>query len=161
MLSFFYCRRVLMRFEPTASFRPRLRPPYVDWRAVDARHGRVLVSQLSVVPREESFGVWCPVTGEVRVLPMPRFQYAHWNAAVLCAAAGYDHLDCGCGPFLVVFVGTDEAEELTSVYVYSSEDSAWSELTSVQHIGGIGINERPVFLWGMRCTLHLNCLQES
>jgi hypothetical protein len=64
------------------------------------------------------------------------------------AAAGCDHLDCGCGPFLVVFVGTDEAEELTSVCVYASEDSAWSELTSVQHIGGISINERPSVLVG-------------
>ncbi|KAL6647161.1 hypothetical protein ACP70R_014598 [Stipagrostis hirtigluma subsp. patula] len=132
MLGFLYHRRCPLRFEPTSSFRPpRVDRGICSWRALDARHGRVLVHR--VVPREASLVVWDPVTGARRGLPMPQFEYREWSAAFLCAAAGCDHLDCGCGPFLVVFVGIDELERVVSACVYSSKNSAWSELTSVEH----------------------------
>ncbi|CAO1939908.1 unnamed protein product [Urochloa humidicola] len=134
-------RKLPICFESTAaasSFRPCLRPPNADpsiWRAIDARHGRVLVSPFCIARREESLFVWCPVTGELRALPMPQFEYTYWTAALLCAAAGCGHLDCGCsrGPFTIVFAGSDD-EQHSSVCVYSSEASAWSELTPVPHI---------------------------
>ncbi|CAN6244515.1 unnamed protein product, partial [Urochloa humidicola] len=58
-----------------------------------------------------------------------------WSAALLCATAGCDHLDCRRGPFIVVVVVTDDAHggRYTSAYAYSSEQAAWSEPIAVQH----------------------------
>ncbi|KAF8731408.1 hypothetical protein HU200_016470 [Digitaria exilis] len=56
---------------------------------------------------------------------------ARWNAAVLCAADGCDHLDCCHGRFVVVVVGTNSKEMFA--YVYSSETGAWWEPASAQH----------------------------
>ncbi|RLN00881.1 hypothetical protein C2845_PM06G25120 [Panicum miliaceum] len=53
------------------------------------------------------------------------YQRRTWNAAVICARGGSDHLDCRRGPFLVVYVRTGHEE--TFARVYSSEDNAWSE----------------------------------
>ncbi|KAF8644698.1 hypothetical protein HU200_066364 [Digitaria exilis] len=58
---------------------------------------------------------------------------ARWNAAVLCAADGCDHLDCCLGHFLVVVVGTNSKEMFA--YVYSSETGAWGEPASARHPG--------------------------
>ncbi|KAM0870693.1 hypothetical protein ACQ4PT_039849 [Festuca glaucescens] len=44
---------------------------------------------------------------------------------------GCDHLTCQGGPFLVVFVGTDETEDITRAWVYSSETGEWSAPASV------------------------------
>ena len=48
---------------------------------------------------------WIPSEGDLRVVPMPRLRYTcrSWTTALLCAAAGCDHLDCARGAFRVVF----------------------------------------------------------
>ncbi|KAL6622695.1 hypothetical protein ACP70R_032574 [Stipagrostis hirtigluma subsp. patula] len=110
------------RFVPTAPFcRPQAN--LLDRRALDARHGRVL---LSGRPRYDLV-VWDPVADGWWELPAPSLHRPFSrNAAVLCAAHGTcDHLDCHHGPFLVVFVHSDGSQ--MSVYIYSSEASAWSE----------------------------------
>ncbi|RLN34077.1 hypothetical protein C2845_PM03G22780 [Panicum miliaceum] len=120
----------LARFVPTCSFRPR----HADrrgWRALDARHGRVLLRGMSREPRH--LVVWDPVTDDWSQLPTgPPLLAYNWNAAVLCAACGTgacDQLDCYLRPFLVVFLGTG-VDHMT-LWVYSSEVGAWSEPTSV------------------------------
>ncbi|EEE68439.1 hypothetical protein OsJ_26816 [Oryza sativa Japonica Group] len=47
--------------------------------------------------------------------------------AVFCAASGCDHLDCHGGPFRVVFIATDDDDELVKASVYSSETCAWNK----------------------------------
>uniref|UniRef100_A0A453IVK8 Uncharacterized protein n=1 Tax=Aegilops tauschii subsp. strangulata TaxID=200361 RepID=A0A453IVK8_AEGTS len=44
-----------------------------------------------------------------------------WNAAVLCAKDGCDHIYCHGGPFLVALVGSDEEQRMTFAAAYSSE----------------------------------------
>ncbi|KAK3156896.1 hypothetical protein QOZ80_2AG0113550 [Eleusine coracana subsp. coracana] len=138
MLGFFYCRLAPLRFVPTTSFRPPPSDSLRISRALDARHGRVLLHNLFSCQLEETkLIVWDPITGGMRPLPMPRFRrsYTIWTAAVLCLEAGCDHLDCGGGRFLVVFVATDESERFTSTCIYSSENGAWSKLTTAVHAG--------------------------
>jgi hypothetical protein len=93
---------------------------------LDARHGRILFR----VTHEPALIVSDPVTGEVRRLPFPWSSRPgiYWNAALLCAAAGCDHLDCAPGgPFVVVWVGTNDVDRrFTSAWVYSSEADKWS-----------------------------------
>ncbi|CAN6180915.1 unnamed protein product [Urochloa humidicola] len=137
-------------FVPTRSSFPS--PPRADrrgLRALDARHGRVL---LYATPRgaNDPLVVWDPVTDEQRYLPaVPQWRPQapgactwSWSAAVLCAASaggGCDHLDCRRGPFLVVYVGTTRTRtsvgtthNSTSVHVYSSDAGAWS-LATIAH----------------------------
>uniref|UniRef100_A0A0A8Y5Z5 F-box protein AT5G49610-like beta-propeller domain-containing protein n=2 Tax=Arundo donax TaxID=35708 RepID=A0A0A8Y5Z5_ARUDO len=113
------------RFVPTSSSCPP-HADHRDWRALDARHGRVL---LCTMPWGYGLSVWDPATDERRELPrVPLHGRFSWNAAVLCAAHGAcDHLDCHHGPFLVVFVDSDT--ERLRVHVYSSEAGAWSKPT--------------------------------
>uniref|UniRef100_A0A0A9EZY5 F-box protein AT5G49610-like beta-propeller domain-containing protein n=1 Tax=Arundo donax TaxID=35708 RepID=A0A0A9EZY5_ARUDO len=126
------------RFVPTSSFRPR-GADRRGWRALDARHGRVLLHwDPAHSPFESGLVVWDPATGAWRGVPAlpPWALYPYsWNAAVLCAAAGggagCDHLDCHRGHFLVVVVGTNQKEMFA--YVYSSEAAAWSEPASAPH----------------------------
>ncbi|TVU41292.1 hypothetical protein EJB05_14797, partial [Eragrostis curvula] len=124
-------------FIPTCSFRPR-RDALRRWRAIDCRHGRVLL----LSERGEStskrwylaLAVWDPITGNQRNLPWVPRTDGTWRAAVLCAAAAgeCDHLYCHRGPFLVVVVGTHR-DGMISAYAYSSESDAWSEPTFAQH----------------------------
>ncbi|CAL5077751.1 unnamed protein product [Urochloa decumbens] len=81
--------------------------------------------------------VWNPIGGEVRRLPTSSVLTSQWNAALLCAAPCCDHLDCGYsgGHFQVVLAGTRESDKLTSVYVYSSEQHAWSKPISARFDG--------------------------
>ncbi|RLM84467.1 uncharacterized protein C2845_PM04G05320 [Panicum miliaceum] len=119
----------LARFVTTCSFRPR----HADrrwWRALDARHGRVLLRGVSWGPRQ--LVVWDPVTDDWSQLPTGPLLAYDWNAAMLCAACGTgacDQLDCYLRPFLVVFLGTG-VDHMT-LWVYSSEVGAWREPTSV------------------------------
>ncbi|XP_004977930.2 uncharacterized protein LOC101760906 [Setaria italica] len=97
----------ISRFVPTSSFRPP-RADRRDLRAIDSRHGRVLLCSQSVPrPWENGFLVWDPVADEDWEVPAPpRHPRWHWNAAVLCAAdrgGGCSHIDCRRDPFLVVF----------------------------------------------------------
>ncbi|TVU40638.1 hypothetical protein EJB05_14107, partial [Eragrostis curvula] len=94
-------------FIPTASF-PRADCIHINWRAVDAHHGRVLLDRMSWDEDGDDlmdlvFAIWDPVTDEARELPqLPWCPYLCWNASVLCATTTCDHLDCSRGPFLVI-----------------------------------------------------------
>ncbi|TVU13280.1 hypothetical protein EJB05_40817, partial [Eragrostis curvula] len=92
------------------------------WCAIDTLHGRILFGDYDST---ELF-VWSPAPGEVRRLPalLPLGKYS-WSAALLCATAGCNHLDCS-GAFVVVFVGTYIVKVTTSAYIYSSEQHEWS-----------------------------------
>ncbi|KAM0876718.1 hypothetical protein ACQ4PT_035983 [Festuca glaucescens] len=70
--------------------------------------------------------LWDPVTGEERHIPIPDIPRTQFSAAVMCAAAGCDHVDCHGGAFLVAFVGTDNPDWVTRAFVYSSEAGEWS-----------------------------------
>ncbi|KAK3126199.1 hypothetical protein QOZ80_7AG0553070 [Eleusine coracana subsp. coracana] len=99
-------------------------------RTLDARHGRVLLTNTPWGPkRADNFlAVWNPFTDEQLVLPKlplhPDPYQCPWIATVLCAAAGdCDHLDCHRGPFQVVFVISSPIEMFSRVY--SSEKGKW------------------------------------
>ncbi|OEL16528.1 hypothetical protein BAE44_0022453 [Dichanthelium oligosanthes] len=126
----------ISHFVSTSSFLPR---PLgyrsrSGWRAVDSRHGRVLLHALPYrfAPFDNVLTVWNPITGEELNLPRLPRDSVGWSAAVLCAAAACDHHpDCHRGPFRVVFVGTDNDRVFSCVY--SSVDGAWSEPAFAVH----------------------------
>ncbi|TVU41828.1 hypothetical protein EJB05_15382, partial [Eragrostis curvula] len=94
-------------------------PPALDchsWWALDCRHGRILIHRFAPT----DLVVFDPLTGEQQHLPLHPYPHACFTGAVLCAVAGCDHLDCHSGPFLEVFVGTDD-DGPTWASVYSSE----------------------------------------
>jgi hypothetical protein len=125
-------------FVPTTSFRPgptahaaNSRRCYYGWRAIDARHGRVLLRRSDRSPYGHGLSVWDPVTDEQQQVPKPKFSKTmlgyHWTAAVACAATDdCDHLDCHRGPFLVVVM--DVQSYVIYRCVYSSQAAAWSDL---------------------------------
>ncbi|KAF8731410.1 hypothetical protein HU200_016472 [Digitaria exilis] len=128
----------ITRFIPTtiggghSSFRPVL-ADHDRYRAHDACHGRVLLTQITgLLPGKSKDAdvlvVWNPTTGELQRLPLlPRRRHVlYWNAAILCgdATAACGHIDCHPGPFTVVFISM-EAYAMFS-YVYSSNTHAWS-----------------------------------
>lgn len=82
--------------------------------------------------------VWNPVTGGHHFLPYqldhPQPAFSHFAGAVLCAADGCDHLDCGEGPFRVVFAATvDEDVDVVFTWarLYSSESGSWTAPATV------------------------------
>ncbi|PWZ12954.1 hypothetical protein Zm00014a_038267 [Zea mays] len=110
------------------------------WRVIDCRHGRVLFEAVDpycnwrnilcwVPDVSPSLAVWDSGTCEKKKLlpeaPFPGRQF--FNAAVLYAARGCDHLDCRGGPFVVALVGyNDVAGALQSQsHLYSSESGYW------------------------------------
>uniref|UniRef100_I1QHE2 F-box domain-containing protein n=1 Tax=Oryza glaberrima TaxID=4538 RepID=I1QHE2_ORYGL len=93
-------------------------------RALDCRHGRAL---LHASDDDWYLIVWDPVTGERHRVPEPGIPWLIYSAAVFCAASGCDHLDCHGGPFRVVFIATDDDDELVKASVYSSETCAWNK----------------------------------
>ncbi|TVU41798.1 hypothetical protein EJB05_15350, partial [Eragrostis curvula] len=93
---------------------------------LDCRHGRVLIHRFAPT----DLVMFDPLTGEQQHLPLPPYPHISYAGAVLCAVAGCDHLDCHRGPFLVVFVGTDD-DAPTWASVYSSETGAWSASSSI------------------------------
>ncbi|CAL5076836.1 unnamed protein product [Urochloa decumbens] len=85
---------------------------------------------------------------------------AGWEATVLCAATtagagAYDHVDCHRGPFIVVFVGTDDSGMFT--YVYSSEAVAWSKLVTARALGA-RVWDYEVEVWVLRKVINLKKL---
>ncbi|KAF7077708.1 hypothetical protein CFC21_082231 [Triticum aestivum] len=98
-------------------------------RPLDCRHGRVLVRMFHG-PAVDLL-VWDPVNGDRHVVPNPDINVLIYTAAVFCAAAGCDHLNCHGGPFRVVFLATDDHEEVVKASVYSSVTGAWSEPVSL------------------------------
>ncbi|CAN6195001.1 unnamed protein product [Urochloa humidicola] len=142
MLGFFYNSKDdqtggdIARFVPTSATCPP-RADRHNSRALDARHGRVLLH--NTAPGHGHLVVWDPITDEQQELPLPpEHLYRNcraWNAAVLCAAVttgdggGCDHLDCHGEPFLVVMsciVG-----HAAYFFLYSSIIRSWSELSKV------------------------------
>ncbi|KAK3126230.1 hypothetical protein QOZ80_7AG0553510 [Eleusine coracana subsp. coracana] len=124
-------------FVPTTDCSPPFSRPNFDcdyWMALDCRHGRVLVHTLNPL----SLLVWNPITAHRDKVPLPAeeaFPYNHFAAAVLCAAEGCDHLDCGGAPFRVVFTATsseDVEEVITWASVYSSDTGAWTVPLTIQ-----------------------------
>ncbi|TKW06222.1 hypothetical protein SEVIR_7G228300v4 [Setaria viridis] len=114
-------------FVPTAG---AFRAPGADLcqcRALDARHGRVLLKCPG--SSEGVLVVWDPSTDEKLELSIPvlgRYAY-NWTAAILCAACGTcNHLDCHHGPFLVVYVACGGSRE-AFICTYSSDAGTWSE----------------------------------
>nr|XP_025875774.1 uncharacterized protein LOC112936199 [Oryza sativa Japonica Group] len=85
-------------------------------RALDCHHGRAL---LHASDDGWYLIVWDPVTGEQHRVPEPGIPWLMYTAAVFCAVSG-------C-PFRVVFVATDDEDELVKASVYSSETGAWSK----------------------------------
>ncbi|KAK3126236.1 hypothetical protein QOZ80_7AG0553600 [Eleusine coracana subsp. coracana] len=110
------------------------------WRAIDARHGRVLLHSMpwGII---QKMVVWDPITDEQTELPelpqRPDPYHWGWNAAVMCAVddGRCDHLDCHRGLFRVVFVGCCVSSGIGMFSrVYSSESGVWSEqLTSANN----------------------------
>ncbi|CAL5067243.1 unnamed protein product [Urochloa decumbens] len=100
-------------------------------RPLDCRHGRVLVHMLE--KEDVDLLVWDPVTGDRHAFPQPDMELLIYAAAVFCAVEGCDHLDCHGDPFGVVFVATDEHDEIIKASVYSSETGAWSVPVSLDN----------------------------
>ncbi|CAL5077686.1 unnamed protein product [Urochloa decumbens] len=142
----FFCRvddEHASRFVPVSSSSSLRRLSAGDvtprWRPVDSLHGRVLIED------EDAPGLWNmrinlvlwnPIGGEVRRLPSALVLTYQWNAALLCAEYGCDHLDCGYngGHFKVVLAGTRPSDRVTSACVYSSEQRAWSKPVSTNGV---------------------------
>ncbi|KAF8713940.1 hypothetical protein HU200_027922 [Digitaria exilis] len=124
-------------FVSTSSFRCQVPADLRDGSMVlDARHGRVLFHSVrrGSQPWIPTLTLWDPITGERRELPrLPDPYGGSSNFAVLCAAAGCNHLDCSHGgPFLVVAVVVDNS--MTFARVYSSQDREWGDPTFAAHI---------------------------
>uniref|UniRef100_A0A453BP65 Uncharacterized protein n=1 Tax=Aegilops tauschii subsp. strangulata TaxID=200361 RepID=A0A453BP65_AEGTS len=132
---------------PTSSFRPAAsdRP---GLNVLDARHGRVLLH----TAQGQRLVVWDPVTGEECKIPRVPSYALGFNAAVLCAAVGCDHLDCHGGPFRVAFVGCGE-RGITFACTYSSEAGAWSQRIEIEQPAFV--DGRPSVLVGN--TLYFTC----
>ncbi|WVZ61640.1 hypothetical protein U9M48_011483 [Paspalum notatum var. saurae] len=132
------------RFVSTTPFRPPRREHHKRC-AVDARHGRVLLTNTL---DEDALEVWDPVTGELRQLPAPAVPApTNWNAAVVCAAHGAcAHQDCRRGPFLVVLLDSDAAN--IRARVYSSDSAVWSEPTYGPPIPLFAFEKAPAALAG-------------
>ncbi|OEL15837.1 hypothetical protein BAE44_0023144, partial [Dichanthelium oligosanthes] len=111
------------RLVPTTEAASPFPPPDRGSWALDCRHGRVL---LHTGAEAKDLLVWDPATGARRGLRKPGPHFWGFSAAVLCAAANCNHLDCHAGPFRVVFVGTTVDQDATWASVYSSETGAWS-----------------------------------
>ncbi|WVZ61648.1 hypothetical protein U9M48_011488 [Paspalum notatum var. saurae] len=126
MLGFF---NLYLDFVPGfASLPVPLPPPAGPCRALDCRHGRVLLH-----PWKEPFltvSVWDPVTGDQQSFGSPVDLRDCFAAAVLCSShGGCDHLECSGGPFLVVIasVGPNNHSGIgVALSIYSSETGAWS-----------------------------------
>ncbi|PUZ57183.1 hypothetical protein GQ55_5G412900 [Panicum hallii var. hallii] len=145
------------KFVPTTTFSPPPLPATRSFRAVDCRHGRVLMTDIHGDP--PGFIVWDLITGNGPRLSInipayfPHEYLCTSTGAVLCARHGCDHLDCHDGPFLVVFVGSYDDDDAanndmyTSASVYSSETGAWSAQTPSVDYELLGLGE-PCLLIG-------------
>ncbi|CAL5077093.1 unnamed protein product [Urochloa decumbens] len=139
-------------FVPFTPFRPPLSD---DIRSdgvvvIDCRHGRALLLP-STAPggeRRADMLVWDPMTGDCRRLRIPGSAFKPHTAAVLCAAAGCDHLGCHGGPFHVVYVFSNITDWFTRACVYSSETGAWSTPASLDLFEADSVSGRQSVLVG-------------
>ncbi|CAL5091898.1 unnamed protein product [Urochloa decumbens] len=101
-----------------------------NWRAEDARHGRVLLSRVTM--EHILFMAWDPITDQRQELPvMPRTPCRWRTAVIFCSATATgtcNHLDYCRGPFHVVY--SSERIGGSFVCIYSSEAAAWSKPAS-------------------------------
>ncbi|KAL6647171.1 hypothetical protein ACP70R_014608 [Stipagrostis hirtigluma subsp. patula] len=159
MLGFVYRSGGHTRFMPTTSCPPPYADLPADWWPIDACHGRILFYDNCAPPRSwpRDLIVCHPIMGDVQRVPTPRRPHMNylWTAALLCAEAGCDHLDCPCGPFHLVLLVTDTSKMFTSAFVYSSEALTWSETTNVEHPPGLLVKGRPPALVGNALYFHL------
>ncbi|PNT77164.1 hypothetical protein BRADI_1g58671v3 [Brachypodium distachyon] len=116
----------ISHFIPTTAFRPP-ESCLSNSLTLDSRHGRVLLRDTGSV----DLLLWDPMTGEKIHLCEPEVAECYFTAAVLCATAGCDHLDCHEGPFLVAFVGID-TDQVAYACLYSSVADEWSDVTELQ-----------------------------
>ncbi|KAM0844974.1 hypothetical protein ACQ4PT_056696 [Festuca glaucescens] len=133
----------------TASAFPLAIPGIGDWTALDCRHGRALLldMDMDMVPGSGALVLWDPITGDQERVPVPdamwdnRSQGEHPTAAIVCAAAGCNHLGChGRRPFRLVMVYSDSSgyqdeedlEWVTWACSYSSETGEWGDVSRVQ-----------------------------
>ncbi|CAM0878327.1 unnamed protein product [Alopecurus aequalis] len=150
----------IARFVPTSSFRPVV-PDRRGLHAMAARHGRVLLhTDLYAGPL--SLVVWDPVTDEhwaVPPLPVAAPSQVCFNAAVLCTAAGCDHLDCHGGPFAVAYVGMRDQDRSTFACLYSSETGEWGKPVRLDEAAAVTMDNRLGVLVGN--AVYFTCLLAS
>ncbi|XP_051177003.1 uncharacterized protein [Lolium perenne] len=146
------------RFIPTSSFRPA-----VDTRrglyAIAARHGRVLL-HTDPYAGPPSLVVWDPVTDEqCDVPPLPEAAQSRvcFNAVVLCAAAGCDHLDCHGGPFAVAYVGLPDQDRSTFACLYSSEAGEWGEPAMLEEAAATSVKSPGVLVGN---AVYFTCIHQ-
>ncbi|CAL5077777.1 unnamed protein product [Urochloa decumbens] len=97
---------------------------------VDTRHGRILLLR-TVDPGYGYLFVWDPLMKEEHKLPrlpLPG-DLTSWNAAVFCAAAGCDHLDCHGKPFAVVVIATGKIAKFDVLFYSSEAAGSWTKET--------------------------------
>jgi hypothetical protein len=138
----------LSRFIPTTAFRLSSGigsyPP--NWKAVDSRHGRILVEPV-VGERgllTSGYIVWDPITDGRWGVPFPRIDRQSRTGAVLCAKQHCDHLGCHGPPFLVAMAAS--CEGTTSACIYSSESGMWSKIITVKHEDDIDWSGRSILV---------------
>ncbi|KAJ1287550.1 hypothetical protein BS78_02G018700 [Paspalum vaginatum] len=120
----------------------------LSW-VTDCRHGRVLIDY--AIEALSWFVIWDPVTGRTKHLVAPSYYASSFNAAVLCAVDGCDHLSCHDGPSRVVFVQMRfvDRQPIAQATMYSSATNAWSTTAaSVAVHDSVSIGTRPNLLIG-------------
>ncbi|CAN6196745.1 unnamed protein product [Urochloa humidicola] len=164
--------------QTTSYFSPPPLATSYGYRAIDCRHGRVLIEVTSEDALPEGLIVWSLVTSSKHHLNFPACTHQQqaydcmcsFTGAVLCAQqqrGGCDHLDCHSGPFLVVSVRTEDTAVAehhrclhVRVSVYSSETGAWSAQTcscTVQDYHEVGFCMGPSLLIGDTLYFILAC----
>ncbi|TVU40752.1 hypothetical protein EJB05_14228, partial [Eragrostis curvula] len=130
----------IYRFVPTTTAPPFSLPAleigYSQWRALDCRHGRVLVERWNA---KENLVIWDPVTGHRQRIDEPGILKPWWRwthfGAVLCARRGCDDLNCNGGPFIVVLVvAVTPQRTVVQASMYSSETGKWSAPSSSVYV---------------------------
>jgi len=124
-----------------------------DCRALDVRHGRVLLYHQEL-GMEGVLVVRDPITHEQRRIPMPNLglNRSTWKAAVVCAttadadAGSCDHFDCHRGSFLVVLVASYIPD--IRIWTYSSDAGSWSDPVEYQRHGSYVDYSVPITLVG-------------
>ncbi|KAK3126265.1 hypothetical protein QOZ80_7AG0554060 [Eleusine coracana subsp. coracana] len=121
------------RFVATTGASPLPQPEFdgEDWWAMNCHHGCVLVD---IGNSGEGLVVWDPITDNKHRIHRPdSLCGTFYSPAVLSALRCCNHLNRHGGPFLVVGVGF--ADSVIQVFVYTSEDRAWTQPASVDSQG--------------------------
>ncbi|XP_022679780.1 uncharacterized protein LOC101771546, partial [Setaria italica] len=114
---------------PSSSPPPPRRPspptPTATARASSTAATAAYSSTWGTTTGTSSSGAPSPATSSA-CRSLASFPWLIYSAAVLCSVPGCDHLDCHGGLFRVVFIATDDDDELVKVSAYSSETGEWS-----------------------------------